>query len=226
MQICFRRQVVNHFNMCQRRRILNKLKSRRITKNKFQTQLSILPKEYIYIEAKIDGSYSYRIKVSSEKTITLYLKLLKLFPYYSTVIIKRISKDINRDFDIMKSTNISLNKIKNIFKKYNELWIKCGFVCFGIIDKLTELEIFINLNKEIVINTKYNNIKKINSILNFYNLFNNVSFISDYKYWNYFLPLTISNFYIYKKNIFDYYKITNYIKYIYGFSIVNLYDKI
>ncbi|PTY39971.1 hypothetical protein [Brachyspira hampsonii] len=220
-----------------RRRILNKIKSRRIIIDKFNIPLGIVPSEYVYpmegtkIELKNTDNgdiYSYKISVSAEKIFSLYMKLLKLFPSYGTMVIERISEDVNRDFDVLMSDpDISLNEIRKVFKRYNELWIECGFVGFGVIDELTEFEIFINLNKEIEINTSYKNIKKINRILNSYKLFNDeVSFISDYEHIHYSLSSIVadegcSENYEY---IFDYYDIINNLKSDYGFTTVNLND--
>ena len=147
--------MINYFEKNERRRrILNNIKSRRIIIDKFHIPLGIVPSEYAYpmegtkIELKNTSNgdiYNYRISVSSDKISSLYLKLLKLFPSYGTMIIERFSEDVNRDFDVLMSDpDISLNEIKKIFKKYNELWIECGFVAFGAIDELTEFEIFIN----------------------------------------------------------------------------------
>ncbi|ELV06003.1 hypothetical protein [Brachyspira hampsonii] len=156
------------------------------------------------------------------------MKLLKLFPSYGTIVIERISEDVNRDFDVLMSDpDISLNEIRKVFKRYNELWIECGFVGFGVIDELTEFEIFINLNKEIEINTSYKNIKKINRILNSYKLFNDeVSFISDYEHVHYSLSSIAADEGCSEEDeyVFDYYDIINNLKSDYGFTTINLND--
>ncbi|MBW5409244.1 hypothetical protein E6A50_02520, partial [Brachyspira hampsonii] len=220
-----------------RRRILNKIKSRRIIIDKFNMPLGIVPSEYVYpiegtkIELKNTDNgdiYSYKISVSAEKIFSLYMKLLKLFPSYGTIVIERISEDVNRDFDVLMSDpDISLNEIRKVFKRYNELWIECGFVGFGVIDELTEFEIFINLNKEIEINTSYKNIKKINRILNSYKLFNDeVSFISDYEHVHYSLSSIAADEGCSEEDeyVFDYYDIINNLKSDYGFTTINLND--
>ncbi|WP_295154411.1 hypothetical protein [uncultured Brachyspira sp.] len=218
-----------------RRRILNNIKSRRIIINKFNIPLGIVPSEYICpregtkIELRNTDNgdmYSYKISVSSDKISLLYMKLLKLFPSYGTMVIERISQDINRDFDILMSDpDVSMNEIRKVFKRYNELWIECGFVGFGVVDELTEFEIFINLDKEIEINTSYKNMKKINRILNSYNLLNdNASFISDYEHIHYSLSSIAADYGCSETDeyIFDYYDIINNLKSIYGFTAVNL----
>ena len=106
--------------------------------------------------------YSYSISISANRLSDLFLKLIKLFPYYATMVIERKSEDINREFDVLMSDpDISLSEIRRVFKKYNELWVECGFVGFGVIDEYNDFEIFINLDKEIIINTPFKNIKKI-----------------------------------------------------------------
>ena len=220
-----------------RRRILNNIKSRRIIIDKFNIPLGIVPSEYVYpiegtkIELKNTDNgdvYSYKISVSAEKIFSLYMKLLKLFPSYGTIIIERISEDVNRDFDILMSDpDVSLNEIRKVFRKYNELWVECGFVGFGVIDELTEFEIFINLDKEIEINTSYKNIKKINRILRSYKLLNDdVSFISDYEHMHYSLSSIVADEGCSEADeyVFDYYDIVNNLKSTYGFTTINLND--
>ena len=220
-----------------RRRILNNIKSRRIIIDKFNIPLGIVPSEYVYpiegtkIELKNTDNgdvYSYKISVSAEKIFSLYMKLLKLFPSYGTMIIERISEDVNRDFDVLMSDpDVSLNEIRKVFRKYNELWVECGFVGFGVIDELTEFEIFINLDKEIEINTSYKNIKKINSILRSYKLLNDdVSFISDYEHMHYSLSSIVADEGCSEADeyVFDYYDIVNNLKSTYGFTTINLND--
>ena len=228
--------MINYFEKNERRRrILNNIKSRRIIIDKFHIPLGIVPSEYAYpmegtkIELKNTSNgdiYNYRISVSSDKISSLYLKLLKLFPSYGTMIIERFSEDVNRDFDVLMSDpDISLNEIKKIFKKYNELWIECGFVAFGAIDELTEFEIFINFDKEIEINTTYNNMKKINRILKAYKLLNdNASFISYYDHLHYSLSSIAADYGCTETDeyIFDYYDIINNLKSAYGFTTINL----
>ena len=218
-----------------RRRILNNIKSRRIIIDKFNIPLGIVPSEYVYpiegtkIELKNTDNgdvYSYKISVSAEKIFSLYMKLLKLFPSYGTMIIERISEDVNRDFDVLMSDpDVSLNEIRKVFRRYNELWTECGFVGFGVIDELTEFEIFINLDKEIEINTSYKNMKKINRILHSYKLFNdNVSFISDYEHMHYSLSSIVADEGCSEADeyVFDYYDIVNNLKSNYGFTTINL----
>ncbi|WP_300365359.1 hypothetical protein [Brachyspira sp.] len=218
-----------------RRRILNNIKSRRIIIDKFHIPLGVVPSEYVYpiegtkIELKNTDNgdmYSYKISVSAEKISSLYMKLLKLFPSYGTMIIERISEDINRYFDILMSDpDVSMNEIRKVFKRYNELWVECGFVGFGVIDELTGFEVFINLDKEIEINTSYNNMKKINHILKLYNLLNDdVSFISDYDHMHYSLSSIVADEGCSETEeyVFDYYDIINNLKSIYGFTTVNL----
>ena len=220
-----------------RRRILNNIKSRRIVIDKFNIPLGIVPSEYVYpiegtkIELKNTDNgdvYSYKISVSAEKIFSLYMKLLKLFPSYGTMIIERISEDVNRDFDVLMSDpDVSLNEIRKVFRKYNELWVECGFVGFGVIDELTEFEIFINLDKEIEINTSYKNIKKINRILRSYKLLNDdVSFISDYEHMHYSLSSIVADEGCSEADeyVFDYYDIVNNLKSTYGFTTINLND--
>lgn len=221
-----------------RRRILNSIKSRRMIIDKFGIPLGIVPSEYIYpiegvkIELKNTDNgevYSYKISVSAEKIFSLYMKLLKLFPSYCTMIIERISEDVNRDFDILMSDpDISLNEIKKVFRKYNELWTECGFVGFGVKDEITDFEIFINLDKEIEIYTTYINVKKINRILNSYNLLNKdeVSFISDYEHMHYSLSSIAADEGCCESDeyVFDYYDIINNLKSVYGFVTTNLND--
>lgn len=229
--------MLNYFQKSQRRRnILNKIKSNRIIINKFQTPLGIVPSEYakpqegVNFELKEDGLYSYRISVSANKIPYLFCKLIKLFPYYATMVIERISEDINRDFDIMMSDpDISISEIKNIFKKYKELWVECGFVGFGIIDERTEFEVFINLDKEIIINTPYDNINNIDLILDYFNLLDEYpSFISDYEHWHYPLSSVVSyeNVSEEEEYIFDYYDIINNLKHLYGFTTINFDERI
>ncbi|WPC23997.1 hypothetical protein N4239_13785 [Brachyspira hyodysenteriae] len=220
-----------------RRRILNNIKSRRIIIDKFNIPLGIVPSEYVYliegtkIELKNTDNgdmYSYKISVSAEKIFSLYMKLLKLFPSYGTMIIERISEDVNRDFDVLMSDpDVSLNEIRKVFKRYNELWVECGFVGFGVIDELTEFEIFINLDKEIEINTSYKNMKKINRILHSYKLLNDkVSFISDYEHMHYSLSSIVADEGCSEADeyVFDYYDIINNLKSTYGFTTINLND--
>ena len=205
-----------------RRRILNNIKSRRIIIDKFNIPLGIVPSEYVYpiegtkIELKNTDNgdvYSYKISVSAEKIFSLYMKLLKLFPSYGTMIIERISEDVNRDFDVLMSDpDVSLNEIRKVFRRYNELWVECGFVGFGVIDELTEFEIFINLDKEIEINTSYKNMKQINRILRSYKLLNDdVSFISDYEHMHYSLSSIVADEGCSEADeyVFDYYDIIN-----------------
>ncbi len=229
--------MLNYFQKSQRRRnILNKIKSNRIIINKFQAPLGIVPSkdakpiEGFNFELKYDGLYSYRISVSANKIPYLFFKLLKLFPSYATMVIERISEDVNRDFDIMMSDpDISISEIKNIFKKYKELWVECGFVGFGIIDERTEFEVFINLDKEIIINTPYKNINNIDLILDYFNLSNEYpSFISDYEHWHYPLSSVVSDESVSEEDeyIFDYYDIINNLKHLYGFSTVNFDERI
>lgn len=220
-----------------RRRILNNIKSRRIIIDKFNIPLGIVPSEYVYpiegtkIELKNTDNgdmYSYKISVSAEKIFSLYMKLLKLFPSYGTMIIERISEDVNRDFDVLMSDpDVSLNEIRKVFKRYNELWVECRFVGFGVIDELTEFEIFINLDKEIEINTSYKNMKKINRILHSYKLLNDkVSFISDYEHMHYSLSSIVADEGCSEADeyVFDYYDIINNLKSTYGFTTINLND--
>ena len=220
-----------------RRRILNKIKSRRIIIDKFNIPLGIVPSEYVYpiegtkIELKNTDNgdvYSYKISVSAEKIFSLYMKLLKLFPSYGTMIIERISEDVNRDFDVLMSDpDVSLNEIRKVFRRYNELWVECGFVGFGVIDELTEFEIFINLDKEIEINTSYKNMKQINRILRSYKLLNDdVSFISDYEHMHYSLSSIVADEGCSEADeyVFDYYDIINNLKSTYGFTTINLND--
>ncbi|AEM22630.1 hypothetical protein Bint_2014 [Brachyspira intermedia PWS/A] len=220
-----------------RRRILNNIKSRRIIIDKFNIPLGIVPSEYVYpiegtkIELKNTDNgdvYSYKISVSAEKIFSLYMKLLKLFPSYGTMIIERISEDVNRDFDVLMSDpDVSLNEIRKVFRRYNELWVECGFVGFGVIDELTEFEIFINLDKEIEINTSYKNMKQINRILRSYKLLNdNVSFISDYEHMHYSLSSIVADEGCSEADeyVFDYYDIINNLKSTYGFTTINLND--
>lgn len=229
--------MINYFQKSQRRRnILNKVKSNRIIINKFQAPLGIVPskdakpREGFTFELKEDELYSYRISVSANKIPSLFFKLIKLFPSYATMVIERISEDINRDFDIMMSDpDISVFEIKNIFKKYKELWVECGFVGFGIIDERTEFEVFINLDKEIIINTPYKNINNIDLILNYFNLLNEYpSFISDYEHWHYPLSSVVSDESVSEEDeyIFDYYDIINNLKHLYGFSTINFDERI
>ncbi|MEI0525847.1 hypothetical protein R4K54_07970 [Brachyspira murdochii] len=228
--------MINYFEKSERRRrILNNIKSKRIIIDKFHIPLGIVPSEYAYpmegtkIELKNTNNgdiYTYRISVSAEKIYSLYLKLLKLFPSYGTIVIERISEDINRNFDVLMSDpDISLNEIRKVFKKYNELWVECGFVGFGVIDELTEFEIFINLDKEIEINTTYKNMRKINRILDSYKLLNDdVSFMSDYEHLHYSLSSIAADYGCSETDeyIFDYYDIINNLKSIYGFTTINL----
>lgn len=220
-----------------RRRILNNIKSRRIIIDKFNIPLGIVPSEYVYpiegtkIELKNTDNgdvYSYKISVSAEKIFSLYMKLLKLFPSYGTMIIERISEDVNRDFDVLMSDpDVSLNEIRKVFRRYNELWVECGFVGFGVIDELTEFEIFINLDKEIEINTAYKNMKQINRILRSYKLLNDdVSFISDYEHMHYSLSSIVADEGCSEADeyVFDYYDIINNLKSTYGFTTINLND--
>ena len=220
-----------------RRRILNNIKSRRIIIDKFNIPLGIVPSEYVYpiegtkIELKNTDNgdvYSYKISVSAEKIFSLYMKLLKLFPSYGTMIIERISEDVNRDFDVLMSDpDVSLNEIRKVFRRYNELWVECGFVGFGVIDELTEFEIFINLDKEIEINTSYKNMKQINRILRSYKLLNDdVSFISDYEHMHYSLSSIVADEGCSEADeyVFDYYDIINNLKSTYGFTTINLND--
>ncbi|MEI0701261.1 hypothetical protein [Brachyspira intermedia] len=220
-----------------RRRILNNIKSRRIVIDKFNIPLGIVPSEYVYpiegtkIELKNTDNgdvYSYKISVSAEKIFSLYMKLLKLFPSYGTMIIERISEDVNRDFDVLMSDpDVSLNEIRKVFRRYNELWVECGFVGFGVIDELTEFEIFINLDKEIEINTSYKNMKQINRILRSYKLLNDdVSFISDYEHMHYSLSSIVADEGCSEADeyVFDYYDIVNNLKSTYGFTTINLND--
>nr|WP_272502782.1 hypothetical protein [Brachyspira hyodysenteriae] len=230
--------VFSYFQKSQRRRrILNNIKSRRIIIDKFNIPLGIVPSEYVYpiegtkIELKNTDNgdmYSYKISVSAEKIFSLYMKLLKLFPSYGTMIIERISEDVNRDFDVLMSDpDVSLNEIRKVFKRYNELWVECGFVGFGVIDELTEFEIFINLDKEIEINTSYKNMKKINRILHSYKLLNDkVSFISDYEHMHYSLSSIVADEGCSEADeyVFDYYDIINNLKSTYGFTTINLND--
>ncbi|WP_295161589.1 hypothetical protein [uncultured Brachyspira sp.] len=230
--------MISYFEKNRRiRRILSNIKSKRIIIDNFHIPLGIVPAEYAYpkegikIELKNTDSgdlYHYRISVSSEKIYLLYLKLLKLFPSYGTIVIERISEDINRYFDVLMSDpDISLNEIRKVFKRYRELWIECGFVGFGIIDELTGFEIYINLDKEIEITTTYKNMKKINSILKMYNLFNdNVSFMSNYDHLHYSLSSVAADDGCSEtdKYIFDYYDIINNLKSSYGFTTINLND--
>ncbi len=229
--------MINYFQKSQRRRnILNKVKSNRIIINKFQAPLGIVPskdakpREGFTFELKEDELYSYRISVSANKIPSLFFKLIKLFPSYATMVIERISEDINRDFDIMMSDpDISVFEIKNIFKKYKELWVECGFVGFGIIDERTEFEVFINLDKEIMINTPYKNINNIDLILDYFNLLNEYpSFISDYEHWHYPLSSVVSDESVSEEDeyIFDYYDIINNLKHLYGFSTINFDERI
>ena len=196
--------MINYFQKSQRRRnILNKIKSNRIIINKFQSPLGIVPskdakpKEGFDFELKEDELYSYRISVSANKIPYLFLKLIKLFPSYATMVI--------------------------------ELWVECGFVGFGIIDERTEFEVFINLDKEIIINTPYRNINNIYSILDYFNLLNeNPSFISDFEHWHYPLSSVVSYETVSESDeyIFDYYDIINNLKHLYGFSIINMNERI
>lgn len=228
----------SYFEKSQRiRRILNNIKSRRIIIDKFNIPLGIVPSEYVYpiegtkIELKNTDNgdvYSYKISVSAEKIFSLYMKLLKLFPSYGTMIIERISEDVNRDFDVLMSDpDVSLNEIRKVFRRYNELWVECGFVGFGVIDELTEFEIFINLDKEIEINTSYKNMKQINRILRSYKLLNDdVSFISDYEHMHYSLSSIVADEGCSEADeyVFDYYDIINNLKSTYGFTTINLND--
>lgn len=227
----------SYFQKSERRRnILNKVKSNRIIINNFRVPLGISlcgyakPSEGVDFGLKENNLYCYRISVSANKIPYLFVKLLKLFPAYCTMVIERISEDINRDYDIMMSDpDISIAEIKNIFKKYKELWVECGFVGFGIIDERSEFEVFINLDKEIVINTPSKNIKNIDSILDYFNLLDKYpSFASDYKHWHRPLSSVVSYESLSEEDeyIFDYYDIVNNLKHTYGFSAINLYDKI
>ncbi len=229
--------MLNYFQKSQRRRnILNKIKSNRIIINKFQSPLGIVPsedakpREGFDFELKDGELYSYRISVSANKIPYLFLKLIKLFPSYATMVIERISEDINRDFDIMMSDpDISREEIKNIFKRYKELWVECGFVGFGIIDERTEFEVFINLDKEVIINSPYENVNEINSILGYFNLLNeNPSFISDFEHWHYPLSSVVSYETVSESDeyVFDYYDIINNLKHLYGFSLINMNERI
>jgi len=193
----------------------------------FPSELSS-PEEGIRLESTDGGLYSYRVSVSADKIPSLFLRLLKLFPAYATMIVERISEDINRDFDIMMSDpDVSVKEIKSIFKKYEELWVECGFVGFGVIDERTEFEVFINSNKEMAINVPRKDVKKIKRALNSFDLLNkNPSFISDYEHWNYSLSWIVSceSERETDEYIFDYYDIINDLKHLYGFKLTHMHN--
>ncbi len=228
--------MINYFTKDQKRmNILNKIKKRRIIINNYQVPLGIYPAvkskptEGYYLEKKEDNSYTYRISISAEKIEKTFIRLLSLFPEYGSMIIERKSEDINRKIDVfMSDPDTSKEKIKKIFKRYKELWVECAFVGFGILDINSKLEVFINLDKEIIISSNYYNIKKINRILRLFKLYNNkkVSFLSDYEHWHYSLSSIVADE-IHSKNeeyIFDYYDIINNLRHNNGLSIINLYD--
>ena len=219
--------MISYFQKNKKRKsILNKIKEKRIIINDFYVPLGIVPiesskpKEGVSIELKTSEDsadmYSYSISISANRLSDLFLKLIKLFPYYATMVIERKSEDINREFDVLMSDpDISLSEIRRVFKKYNELWVECGFVGFGIIDEYNDFEIFINLDKEIIINTPFKNIKKINRILDSFNLLDETPvFISSDVHWHYSLSSIVS-YESYSETyeyIFDYYDIINMMK--------------
>ena len=214
--------MISYFQKNKKRKsILNKIKEKRIIINDFYVPLGIvptehsIPKEGVSIELKTSEDsadmYSYSISISANRLSDLFLKLIKLFPYYATMVIERKSEDINREFDVLMSDpDISLSEIRRVFKKYNELWVECGFVGFGVIDEYNDFEIFINLDKEIIINTPFKNIKKINRILDSFNILDETPvFISSEVHWHYSLSSIVS-YESYSETyeyIFDYYDI-------------------
>lgn len=233
--------MISYFQKNKKRKsILNKIKEKRIIINDFYVPLGIVPiesskpKEGVSIELKTSEDsadmYSYSISISANRLSDLFLKLIKLFPYYATMVIERKSEDINREFDVLMSDpDISLSEIRRVFKKYNELWVECGFVGFGVIDEYNDFEIFINLDKEIIINTPFKNIKKINRILDSFNLLDETPvFISSDIHWHYSLSSIVS-YESYSETyeyIFDYYDIINNLKHSFGFAIINDDEKI
>ena len=97
-----------------RKSILNKIKEKRIIINDFYVPLGIVPidsskpKEGVSIELKTSDDdnvdmYSYSISISANRLSDLFLKLIKLLPYYATMVIERKSEDINREFDVLMS---------------------------------------------------------------------------------------------------------------------------
>lgn len=227
----------NYFSSSRKRKaILEKLELKRLIVNNFWYPLGIMPDENYpptegttvqFNATEIGDMYMYNISVSSNRLYRVFLNILKLFPSYITMVIERVSEDVNRDYDVLLSDpDISLKEAKRVFKRYKELWLECGFVGFGIMDEATGFEVFINVHKEIemTVPTKY--INKLNKILNRFSILDNdkVIFISDLEHWHYSLSSLAS----YtgcseaEEYMFDYYDIVNNLKHRYGFSILNL----
>lgn len=229
----------NYFSKNYKRKsMLENIKSKRLIINNFQYPLGIVPDKGSWASegatiqfnpTELGDMYMYSVSISSNRLTALFLNIMKLFPPYVTIVIERISEDINRDYDVLLSDpDISLNEAKKVFNRYRELWIECGFVGFGIIDETTGFEVFINLHKELELTVTSKHISKINGILNSFSLLDNdkVVFISDLEHWHYSLSSLVS--YVggceIDEYMFDYYDIVNNLKHRYGFSTLNLHE--
>lgn len=218
-----------------RAEITEYIKSKRISKNSFNFPLGVMfeedtdfiPTEGYTLEFfKKDNSRLsvYTVSASVEKVSNIFLSVIKLLPEYITITIERVSQDANREFDILISDpDISKKEAKNIFLKYEELFIECGFVSFGIFDRNSGFEVFIDSHKQIEISAPYKLINRINSILESFNIEHNenTTFISDNEHLHYSLSSYVDSC-GYSKNgyIFDYYDIVNNIKNKYGFKLI------
>lgn len=182
-----------------RKRILDALEKKRVTRASFRFPLGIypedkyLPDEGYTVEASpstVDGMFSDRLSyaaaVSAEKVRSLTEDAFGLFREETCVIIERWSEDVNREKDVFISREMPIERIRRVFAHYDTLWLECGFVSFGLIDYETGLEMLLNDHKVLEIFAPYSYTERIESLMASHGIAYNkeMSFSYNYDHWH------------------------------------------
>ena len=221
----------NYFSKNRRlKKKIDKLKEKRLVNDGFHYPLGIMPDdnsinpiEGVKIEfssTPLGDMYFYDVCLSANRSASFFKSILRLFPYYITLVIERSSEDVNRECDILLSdTDISLKEAKRLFSRYEDFWCECGFVGFGVLDESTGFEIFIDSHKEIEITVPSKYTSFVDKVIEMFCLSENdkAVFLSDLEHWHYSLSYLVGS----KNNNLDYYYVVNNLKHKYGFKLIN-----
>lgn len=209
--------------------MLKKAQERRIIRNGFAFPLGIIPSaSYIpsegYTQEFIPSSaenehgdlYSYTVNLSAEKLCDFLQDAFLLFGPFATLRLERWSEDINRERDVFYSAELELSRAVNVFERYKELWLECGFVGFGMNDPDSGLQVFVSDHKVLSLSLPSKLREEGENLIEKYGLeFDDMlEFSFNYEHWHQSLFGIISDNSSDEsiENEFDYYDIVNELK--------------
>jgi hypothetical protein len=139
---------------------------------------------------------------------------MALFDRDSSVIIERLSDDVNREKDVFIGKPMPPADVRLVYERFEPVWLECGFVGFGMLDDDRGLETFLNDHKVVELFVPIALRESVENLLKRHRIECAESLATSFRYehWHYPLSTVIRNAVPGCEEPFDYYDIVNDLK--------------